>query len=546
MTRAAARFGLAALVAAWAVDQLFWQKTPGISLPLWIALTLAIGIFLARSVKVRPSPASLALMAITLAFAVMTFLRREGFTVFISTTLAFFGLALLAATFRTGNWLSYKIADYVKAGFQLLAALMIRPMDLFMRKPQAAPLAEPDAIVPEDSAGSTAAPVLVAAGPGWKTARQQAMPVVRGLLLALPIVLVLGGLLASADPVFNNWTRGLTSIFNLDKLGEYLLRLIYILIIAYVLAGVYLHAIQPTTLEARPDPQARWFKPFLGWTEAMVVLAAVNLLFLVFVGIQFWYLFGGQANISTTGFTYSEYARRGFNELVMVALLSLLLYLGLGSIARQETAWQHRALTILNVLLMAQVLVILVSSLSRLLLYEDAYGFTQLRTYTHIFIVWLGILLVLTAGLEIARRRFHFGLAALLVTFGFGLTLGVINVDSFIAQQNIQRAQVTGKLDGQYLTTLSDDAVPTLVEEYQRANQPAAVKDILGAELACRTEHIDVAAELGSSWLSYNLSQATAINLLRSNQALWKIYSPADQVMPDGTFRDCRMTTIVD
>ena len=38
----------------------------------------------------------------------------------------------------------------------------------------------------------------------------------------------------------------------------------------------------------------------------------VNLLFLVFVWIQFVYLFGGQANISAEGYTYAEYARRGF------------------------------------------------------------------------------------------------------------------------------------------------------------------------------------------------------------------------------------------
>ena len=142
--------------------------------------------------------------------------------------------------------------------------------------------------------------MLAAAVPGWKSAGQQAIPVARGLVLALPILLVLGALLASADPIFSSWMRGLLQIFDLSKIPEYLFRLSYILIVAYVLTGSYLHAIQPAVIEARPKPEARWFPPFLGWTEGVVVLGAVNLLFVVFVGIQFWYLFGGQANISTS------------------------------------------------------------------------------------------------------------------------------------------------------------------------------------------------------------------------------------------------------
>ncbi len=550
MNRAAARFGWTALLVGWAVDLLFWQKAPGISFPMWIAITLAAGLLLARSMKVKPAPLSLALVAAALLFSGMTFVRRESFTLFISTLLSFFSLALLAATFQTGNWWYYKLADIIKAGLQLLLALLIRPFDLFMRKPQDKPSIPPAPPAEGEPGAGAAAPLLVAAGPAWKsTVRSQAMPIARGLLLALPVVLILGMLLASADPVFNNWTRDLLKIFDLSKLSEYLFRLFYILVIAFMLAGSYLHAIQPAALEARPKPDARWFAPFLGWTEAVVVLVSVNLLFVVFVSIQFWYLFGGQANISTTGFTFSEYARRGFNELVFVALLSLGLYLGLGAVARQETILRRNVLTALNILLIAQVLVILVSSYSRLLLYEDAYGFTALRTYTHIFILWLGLLLAVTIGLEIARRRPVFALVALLVSFGFGLTFGLLNVDSFIASQNIQRAWThDGQLDGQYLTGLSDDAVPTLLAEYQRSNQPAAVKDILGAELSCRKARVDQ-NPLPTSWLSTNLSQTNAFNLLQANQALWKDY-PTNNTggvkLPNGSIHKCQANLSID
>lgn len=533
MKPAPARFGWAALGVAWAVDWLFWQKAPGISLPLWVAIALVAGILLARSLKVRPSPLSLVLMALALIFAGVTFIRREAFTLVISVLLCFLAMSLLAATFQTGNWAYYKISDFIKAAGKLLLAWLVRPIGLFTPEATdpspASPETVPDPLTPpaSPSAGAVLLSNAAALTPRPATARgsaaAQSLPVIRGLFLALPVVLVLGSLLAAADPVFSHWAGELFKNINLDRLPEYLFRLIYIGMIAYGLAGTYLHAIRPAGLEARPCADGRWFAPFLGWIESGIVLGAVNLLFMVFVAIQFWYLFGGQANISTTGFTYSEYARRGFNELVVVALLSLGLYLGLAAVARQDTPRQRAILLVLNVLLIAQVLIILGSSYNRLALYEDAYGFTQLRTYTHILIVWLGLLLAATIAFEIMRRRDRFALAALLAVFGFGLTFGILNVDGFIARQNIQRAGVNGKLDGQYLATLSEDAVPVLVEALQRADQPAALREIIAVELSCR-ENAGQGGNSAPSWLSYNLSQATALSLLQANHALWQAY----------------------
>jgi hypothetical protein len=179
--------------------------------------------------------------------------------------------------------------------------------------------------------------------------------------------------------------------------------------------------------------------PFLGFTEAIVVLGSVNLLFAFFVGIQLRYFFGGQANIHLLGYTYAEYARRGFGELVVVALLSLLLYLGLVALAKRENPAQRWIFSAMGIALVALIAVILASAFQRLALYEGAYGFTGLRTYTHIFMIWLGILLLAVVGLEIAGVRRFFPLAALLAGLGFGVTLNLLDVDAFIVWQNVAR-----------------------------------------------------------------------------------------------------------
>ena len=137
-----------------------------------------------------------------------------------------------------------------------------------------------------------------------------------------------------------------------------------------------------------------------------------------------------------------------------MAVISLLLYLGLGEIARRDSSKQQRVFSILSVLLMALVLVILVSAFQRLLLYETAYGFTRLRTYTFIFIPWLALLLLAAIVFELIRQPGRFGPALLLAALGFGLTFGALNVDGFIARQNAQRALRGEELDVEYLTRL--------------------------------------------------------------------------------------------
>jgi hypothetical protein len=378
--------------------------------------------------------------------------------------------------------------------------------------------------------------------PEGKKKSRRVFAVLRGLLLALPVVAVLTLLLASADMIFADRMAGLLSIFDIDRLPEYLFRLFYILILAYVCVGILLHAIYPEKSEARPDPQQPWMKAGLGFTEAGIVLLAVDLLFLFFVVIQAVYLFGGKANIVAAGYTFSEYARKGFFELVAVAVISLLIYLGLNTVTHRETVFQKRSFSALAVVLMALVLVILASSYQRLLLYEDAYGFSQLRLYTHIFILWLGALLIASIVLVILRRSGHFALALLAATIGFGLTFGLMNVDGYIVQQNVARAMEGKELDSSYLSELSDDSVPAMFSLYNDPNLPAFIHDGLGGELTCRV--LKMTPEEPDHWRGYNWGRSQAAALLTAQKdALISRYqdksSAEPQVTVGGETRSC-------
>ncbi len=57
--------------------------------------------------------------------------------------------------------------------------------------------------------------------------------------------------------------------------------------------------------------------------KSAVALFSINALFVVFVVIQFAALFGGEEFLRSQGLTYSEYARRGFFELLAVSLITM-------------------------------------------------------------------------------------------------------------------------------------------------------------------------------------------------------------------------------
>lgn len=500
MPRVPKRFLWIGFVVACAVDLFFWGKPIGISFFLWICLSLLGGAVLARSEGTHLPHPSLVLIASIVVLASITLWRIEAFTRFINATLALGLLLMLAATLSTGHWVSYRLISFLIDICKLIGSGLSRPLKVLQQENDASTEIKPEAL--------------------WRMTWRKVVPILRGLLIALPIVCVLASLLASADLIFANRLDDLLDIFDLDRIPEYIFRLSYIIAFAYIFTGINLVAVIPDREKPRQDPQKQWLKPFLGWTEASIVFLCVNLLFITFVGIQFHYLFGGEANITAAGYTYSEYARRGFGELVIVAVLSLLLYLSLGTITRQEEKLQKLGFSTLSTTLMALVLVILASSLHRLQLYENAYGFTRLRTYSHILIIWLSVILLATTILELIHRRGRFFLALLVASYGFALSLGVINVDGFITRQNIQRAHQGSKLDGYYLARLSVDAVPIMIQEFSNPVLSPQTHETLGVELACREAKI--AYQDSKPWQSFHPAKHAAKSLLQQHSEEWK------------------------
>ncbi|MEW6717664.1 MAG: DUF4173 domain-containing protein [Chloroflexota bacterium] len=486
------RLWLISLVTAWLFDFLFWEKSPGISFALYIAIVLAGGFILARQEGVRPARASLWLLLPLGLLSILTFVRAEPFTRFLDHLLALAFLAMFAYTFLGGRWREYKLSDYIVNLFRLGINLLVLPIKLIRMDRQQPPSEE------------------------RTNTRKKAYGLLRGIVLAIPILALFASLLAAADPVFSRGLNDFLEIFHIENLPEYLFRGTYILILTYFLSGALLHALTASHEECLTSQDKPWIPPFLGALETTVVLCSVDVLFAIFVGVQFRYFFGGERNISFEGFTYSEYARRGFGELVAVAFLSLLFLLAFSAITHRETRTQRRTFSGLAIALVSLVCVILVSAFQRLSLYEEAYGFTRLRTYSHVFMIWLGLLLITVVVLELRQRMHAFALAALVATLGFSLSLNVLNVDGFITHQNISRTQRGEELDVTYLLQLSDDAVPVLLKYYTDSRLSPDLHEQLSVALACYATPRD--SDTPTPWQSFHLSHVRAQRLLQPYQ----------------------------
>jgi len=488
----------------WLFDFLFWDKRPGVNFAIFSTACLIAAFYILWSDGLRPNRTSLILLPLFGFFAAVTFFRAEPITIFLAVTFTLLTLTLLAVTYLGGRWYLYTLIDYLSKSLQLFGSMLGRPIAFMadVRKTQ------------------TEA--------GVQPSKRNIWPVVRGIAIAVPVIAIFASLLASADVIFGQRLTDLIHWFNVDNLPELIFRFVYIVIIGYSLAGVILHASTESKDENLANADKPLIPPFLGYVEATIVLGSVVALFAAFVVIQFQYFFGGATNIHIDGYTYAEYARRGFGELVTVAFFALLMLQTLTSITKRDTETQRRMFSGLGVALVALLLVMLVSAFKRLGLYEEIYGFSRLRTYTHVFLIWIGLLLVVTIALEILRKERMFTFAMLIASFGFAISLPILNVDAFIVKQNIQREILTVKsedtlstridsveLDTNYFLDLSDDAVPTLVAAYQTPTLSDTVREKIGASLAC------IYYERGIDthklpWQSFHLSTVNADKALAS------------------------------
>ena len=202
------------------------------------------------------------------------------------------------------------------------------------------------------------------------------------------------------------------------------------------------------------------------------MLVAVDAIVASFVALQVAYLFGGQDTLAAAGMSYSHYARRGYFELVAAAALAggILVFL------EYQVVGRTRGYLALAIGLVGLTIVVLASAVLRLRLYQDAYGWTELRLYVAVSIAAMAATLATLAAFLATDRTRWLGHAMVVIGVVALVGLNLIAPAAFVAERNLERVidprlvppDGEASLDADYLGVLPDDAIPALVAALSR------------------------------------------------------------------------------
>jgi len=296
---------------------------------------------------------------------------------------------------------------------------------------------------------------------------KRTMAVARGLLLALPLLVVFGALFVAADAVFEGMARTVFHLNFATLFSHTFLTVFFAWIVAGFLRGMLMGKEREWVISQRLPSIS------LGIIETGIALGLLDLLFLLFVLVQFRYFFGGAALVEVTpGVTYAEYARRGFFELLAVAMLALPLLLAAHWLLRKEQPAHERIFRALAGVQILLLFVIMVSAVERMWLYQQEYGLTEQRLYPTAFMGWLAVVFVWFVLTVLRGRRERFACGALVAGYLLIAVLHFLNPDAFIARTNSARVKAGRSFDARYATWLSADAAPELVSALPSLNQP--------------------------------------------------------------------------
>ncbi len=203
---------------------------------------------------------------------------------------------------------------------------------------------------------------------------------------------------------------------------------------------------------------------FVPQITSVFFVVPICLIYIVYFISQSAYFLSGFNGILPGEFTYSEYARQGFYELCIVCFINLAIIVAI-SIFSKKTNKKIQAGRILTIILSLITEVLIAIAMSKMLLYINEYGLTRLR----VFVIWFLILLALIFGILLLKQfiiKVMLLKSCAVIIITMVCVLSYFNMDAKIAKYNYDNYKngKLGELDVYMLASLSDDAIPYIIE----------------------------------------------------------------------------------
>ena len=189
------------------------------------------------------------------------------------------------------------------------------------------------------------------------------------------------------------------------------------------------------------------------------------LLYVMFFISQAGYFLSAFMGRLPEGFSYAEYARKGFFELCCIVVINLFIMMIMNLHSTHSGEEKTSALKIYNVIFCIFTLILIATSLSKMVMYIDAYGLTVMRVYTTWFMV-LCTFIFITVLVKQFKADMHM---SKVIAVGFTVMFAVLcfsRAESLIVKYNHNTGKVTmANVSDSGITFMSDDGVLTAVKE---------------------------------------------------------------------------------
>ena len=221
--------------------------------------------------------------------------------------------------------------------------------------------------------------------------------VLLGIVISIPALLIIVPILSQADTGFRSLVAAILDLLGADFRILIWRGIVGILLGAFMFGtlygGVYKRHVKEEACIRFHEESGRIFR-FVPDIAVLTFGMIVSAVYVLFIGLQARYLFSAFFGILPEAYTYAQYARQGFFELCVIALLNASFLTAMNGCAKTPRR-KNRGLLLENGILGALTLLLLATAASKLGMYIVAYGFTVKRCISSVFLIWLFLVFIL-------------------------------------------------------------------------------------------------------------------------------------------------------
>ncbi|MCD3283587.1 DUF4173 domain-containing protein, partial [Clostridium botulinum C/D] len=200
-----------------------------------------------------------------------------------------------------------------------------------------------------------------------------------GLLISIPVLIFLCIILSNADSIFGHYITNIVFNINSQSVATVLCKLLTSMGISAFVFTLY----DSFSMKLKKTKVDNANNMKINSIVVITIFTMVNILYIIFTKIQVCYLY--RRNNLPEGFTYSDYARSGFFQLVFIVLINVISIILIKKHTEYNNSTEDKILLSLYSLITILSFNMVFSAIYKMKLYIRVFGFTRLRILVSIF-----------------------------------------------------------------------------------------------------------------------------------------------------------------